>query len=707
MAIKGYVTAAILGILFLLGLLTSKRWLFWQQRPPSIILVTIDTLRADRLGAYGNESGLTPSLDRLAEDGLVFTRMSSNVPLTLPSHASIMTGRYPHFHGVRDNGDFILPSSIPTIADRLRTRGYRTAAFVGSYVLASRFGLGRGFDIYDEKFGVSNRMSQAVEAPERRADQVVGAALRWLENQGEDAFFCWIHLNDPHTPYDPPEPYRSEYVKHLYDGEVAFTDAALNTVFDTIRHKGWYDRVAIIVTSDHGESLGEHGEATHGYFIYESTVHVPLIIKLPRSRFAGKRIDVPATLVDLAPTMLGLSGYSGSGVSEFDGIDLVPVIKGSSTIRPIYAESYYARLNLGWSELRSVRVGPWKYIQAPVAELYELDRDPMESNNVLPLEQARATELRKQLLSLEAGSTASVHSARAETIESSAIAKLQSLGYLAGKLDSSFAAGGTLPDPKEKLSLYQQMAAAQEFVAEGNLDLAANAFGQLSRSDPKIALAHHQRGMCYLALGHSSKAADEFERTLQLNSQFLAAWFDLGIARLQMRRFQGSLTCFQHVLRASPNDFEALYYMAVALSEMGLDKQAKDSFRRSIAIQPAFGEAYFGLGRLEIRRNDYAAALDAFRKAEQNGFSSPQFHAEFGWLLVECKQISAGLKQYSLALSLNPNDPVVHNNLAVALTRTGDVKSAIEHYQRALKLDPSYDEARINLKSALKVLTEN
>jgi len=685
-----------------LAIAISAVSLFFPRPRPAILLITIDTLRADRLGVYGNRSVNTPNLDEIGRRGIVFTQTSANVPLTLPSHASILTGHYPVAHGVRGNGDFVLPPGVLTIADRLKARGYETAAFVGSYVLASRFGLNRGFDVYDDAFGALQGGAQHTEGPERRADQVIAAAMRWLEERQRLPFFCWVHLNDPHTPYDPPEPYRSRYAGRLYDGEVAFTDAALRPLLEMLRRKGWYDKMVLAVTGDHGESLGEHGESTHAYFIYESTMHVPLLLKLPGGKMAGESIHENVSLTDLAPTLLALSGENATRLRDFEGVNLRRLRESSSEERPLYGESHYSRLNFGWSALRSLRIANWKYIEAPIPELYRLDQDPAETHNSWSERRNLADAMRRRLLALESEMSRTASGASAVRLDASSLAKIRSLGYLAGApTNRSPDAADRLPDPKEKLNMYQTLVSAQELVAAGQHRAAARLFEAVVQSDPNIALAHHQLAGCFVALSRPADAIREFERALALNPRFLSARFDLGLAQIQLQLYEEAAANFQQILREMPADYENLNYLGIALSGAGKDDQAMQALQRSIAMQPAFGEAHFNLGRLQIRAGDYSSALESFTKAQRLGFSSGQFHADFGWLRMERKEIDAAIEQYLLALRLNSDDPVVHNNLGFALATKGDFESAIREYRAALDLNPNYERARANLLYAL------
>src|SRR5712691_10829282 len=355
-----------------------------------IVLVTIDTLRADRLGSYGSTRGLTPSLDAFAREATRFTAAVSQVPLTLPSHATILTGLHPSHHGIRTNDGFRLAPTVPTLAELLKASGYATAAFIGGYPLRASSGLARGFDRYDDEFLTSP------DATERSADEVLRSATAWIDAKGSQPFFAWIHLFDPHSPYAPPAPFAFAHRDAPYDGEVAYTDAAVGRFLDRLRQPSLSLPVTIVIVADHGESLGEHGERTHGTFLYDATILVPLLIKLPPARLkpdptyggstdgktvartdGGRVVDVPVETADLAPTIAALAGTT---LTRSDGQSLLPLIAGATgdPDRPAYAESFYQNVLLGWSPLRAVRTRQWKYIEAPRPELYDLEHDPHE-----------------------------------------------------------------------------------------------------------------------------------------------------------------------------------------------------------------------------------------------------------------------------------------------------------------------------------------
>src|SRR5574341_885992 len=340
-------------------------------RPLNVVLVTLDTLRADRLGCYGYKEIETPNLDRLAAEGVLFENAVAQTPLTPPSHASMFTGQYPNVHKVRNTGGFVLQSSSTTMAEIFQEQGWDTAAFIGASVLKKLFGFNQGFAVYDDQMPKpDDRMTR--EYPERPAARVVDRAVEWLNGRSAKPFFLWVHLFDPHLPFEPPPPFRQKYAGRLYDGEIAYVDRELGRLLEAIHKKSPPEKTLIVVVSDHGESLGEHGEFTHGVFLYESTLHIAFLLKGPGVP-VGLRVKQQARTIDLLPTVLELLG--GRTPRDVQGASLVPSFTGKPVATEYaYAETLYPKMNMGWTELRAVRTNRWKYVRAPKPELYDLDR---------------------------------------------------------------------------------------------------------------------------------------------------------------------------------------------------------------------------------------------------------------------------------------------------------------------------------------------
>jgi arylsulfatase A-like enzyme len=437
---------------------------------PSLLLVTIDTLRPDRLGAYGGPAGLTPALDALAARGVVFEEALASVPLTLPSHATILTGLEPPRHGVHVNGSSVLPAELETLATRLRSAGFATGAFVGAYVLDRRFGLARGFDHYDDRITRGDETKSVLES-ERRCEDVVAAATAWAASQ-PGPFFAWVHLYDPHAPYEPPAPFREEYAGRPYDGEVAYTDRCLGRLLQAAR-AARPDRMLLeAVLADHGESLGEHGELTHGFFVYQSTLRIPFLLAGPGVPAATRRKD-PARSVDLVPTILGRLGLEPP--ARLDGVDLFA--RGSAS--EAYAESLYP-VSFGWAPLRSFRIGALKLVEAPRLELYDLESDPAETTDLAARRPDAIVRLQRALAAARSvDRTAAPARQDAESAE-----RLRALGYVAGAEVESGEDATDRPDPKDRLELYRRFEEAIWADARGEGESPLASLRQLVAREP-------------------------------------------------------------------------------------------------------------------------------------------------------------------------------------------------------------------------------
>ncbi|MCP4205269.1 MAG: sulfatase-like hydrolase/transferase, partial [bacterium] len=445
----------------------------------NVVLITLDTLRADRLSSYGSRVK-TPNLDRIASQGVLFTNASSTVPFTFPAHSSIMTGTYPPFHGVRENVGYHLGDENRTIAEAMSAAGWQTAGFVSAFVLDARWGIARGFDHYYDDFDLGAFEDANLGSVQRPGTETIAAAIAWLDQrQSQPAearpFFLWLHLFDAHDPYTPPEPFRSQYPGKPYDAEVAYTDLLVGGFVEELERRALLDTSLVVVTADHGEGLGDHGETFHGYFAYDSTVHVPLIVRFPESAQAGRRIDAVASHVDIAPTILELTGQDVPQVMQGRSL-LEPMLsdgKDDTTAtgpqRAVYAESFYPLLHYGWAPLRVLRSRTEKYIEAPNPELFDFAADPGELTNLAGREQRTVQRLARELVALadrlEEGAVAS----SVPDLDEQALSQLQALGYLAGpgQADArSYDPRVARTDPKEKAHLHRRIMLAQSLTGD-------------------------------------------------------------------------------------------------------------------------------------------------------------------------------------------------------------------------------------------------
>ena len=613
-----------------------------------VLLVTIDTLRADAVGFAGNKQVQTPVLDRLAGQGLVFDNAHSHNVVTLPSHANILTGLYPFTHGVRDNTGFRLDARTPTIATFLKEKGYATAAFIGAFPLDSRFGLDRAFDLYDDRYP-RGKSTLDFEMAERPATEVVAAARKWWDAHAGGKRFLWAHLYDCHAPYRPPPPFSETYRDNLYLGEVAAVDAALGPLLSPFLD-GKERPTLIVVTADHGEARGDHGEETHGLFAYEATLHVPLVVWCPGAVRPGRTAE-SVRHVDVAPTILEAAGVGRP--PDWPGISLfAPAPAG----RPCYFESYSTAYNRGWAPLRGMLDGGEKYIDLPIPELYDLAQDPGETRNLA----AERSEDVRRLARLIPAASALGAAARGKS-SSEEVASLRSLGYLSG-------GGGVFKerytpadDPKTLIGVDQKLHQCVDLYQRGQYPEAIAAAREIVRDQPAMPMGYENLGFLLRQSGASAEA-------LQVYSQAAAR----GLAGEELTRSYGLTLCeagrateaVQVLLPISKSeDPETINAWGIALSDAGRANDAEAAFRRALALDPKNVDAYVNLGIVRLRGNDPRGAREFFRPA----------------------------------LALDPKAARAWNGMGVALLRLGDERAAVDAWSKAVENDPRLFDALFNL----------
>jgi len=595
-------------------------WGCGQPAPaPDILLITLDTTRADRLGSYGYSAAETPALDSLAETGVRFDRARAQVPLTLPSHASLLTGTYPRVNGVHVNAEARLGDDIPTLAEGLQQHGYRTAAFVSSFVLDAVFGLDRGFDLYDDAMGVREQ-SASFEA-ERKADRVVDAALAWLGHESAQPAFAWVHFYDPHTPYEPPSPYDAR-LADPYDGEIAFVDAQVARLVRWLEESGRRENTLIVVAGDHGEALGDHREPEHGLFVYDSTIRVPMILSWPAQLPGGVVPTADVQLVDLYPTILELAGMPGAGSS--DGVSLVDLLRGKQpTPRAAYGASRYGEIGYGWAPLRFLVHDGWKYIEAPRPELYDLGRDPGETTNLAQDHAAKADELRQHLLELEAELIP--RDSVAVDLDPEALAKIESLGYVAGSTHTtdSNADLSSLRDPKEMVDVLRDHYRAVGMVRQRRFARAIEVLEDLLRKSPESIDLYEDLGWSYSGVGRFADAEQAYERSLtNLPDHAERRW---GLAETQRRQ--------------------------------GKYKAATANYERALAQRPSFGEAHLGLALVYSEQDEFETALGHARQHAEINPASPIAWLNVLNLAMELERYDEALEAVDQLAVLDPDNP--------------------------------------------------
>lgn len=508
-----------------------------QSKPPNLLLITVDTLRPDALGWVSGRNE-TPAMDRLAREGFRFPRAVSQAPLTLPSHTSMMTGLLPRRHGVRDNGQ-VLSAGPTTLAESLRRRGYATAAFVSGYPLSAIFGLDRGFGLYDDRL-ISGKEGDL----ERPAAATTAAALAWLRSAREP-WFAWVHYYEPHYPYEPPAGFRRPGWRGAYDGEVACVDRAIGELIAGLERRG-AGGTTTVFAADHGESLGEHGEGTHGFFIYDSTASVPLVFRFPGRIKPGQSL-LPARLVDVAPTILELLG--GAPLAGTDGVSLAPTLAGlEQKIPPAFVETYQPWTSYGWSPLKAVRQESWKLIVAPKPELYDLEKDPAEARNLLEQDRGKARELSELLRQAEALPAAGSKVAG----DAEVVNRLRALGYLAGSGSSSEPPASGLRDPKDCGKLRILLTEADQLLRRGEYRRAVSRFDAALAEDPRNRFATLRSGYALLKLGDLRGAIPRLERSVELDPNVPEARSSLAAALTKARLYDRAARQWMEAIRLTP-----------------------------------------------------------------------------------------------------------------------------------------------------------
>ncbi|HUJ95136.1 MAG TPA: sulfatase-like hydrolase/transferase [Terriglobales bacterium] len=615
--------------IFLASLLISVSSAYADPIAPDVVVITIDTLRADHLGCYGYKQIHTPNLDALAADGIRFERAYTPVPVTLPSHTVIFTGTYPTFSGMHDFSGNKLSPTQPTLASVLKNQGYATGAVIGSAVLDSRFGLNHGFDFYYDHFDFSRLDESNLDAMERPGNLVADQALAWLQQNYQKKFFLWMHLYDPHYPYRPPAPYSEQYKDHPYDGEIAFADEQVGRLIRFLKDKGLYRNTLIVLSGDHGESLGEHGEKTHGFFIYNATLHVPVIIHLPGPASA-KTVSELASTADLMPTILHALNIAVPG--QVQGRNLLPLIeaKREEGDTSLYAETFLPRLHFNWSELRGAETDRYHFIDAPKPELYDLSKDPGETQNLYSQKPAVAQEMRAKLTALISQYGVAEESAEKTGLDPALMERLKSLGYAGfsgGGSSSAAVSGHNLPDPKDRIQTYELISDAVAQSQHGEFKESVENLKTGLKTDPDSVPIHYLLGLNYYRLGEFPTAVEEFQKVLKLSPDYSLATFQLGNAYAKSGDFDDAISALKQTLHLDPTNFSAAYNLGAAYLQKKMIPDATQAFRQSVEINPDFGPAHGALGEVLFYQGRVDEAITELRRATELVPDVAGFHA--------------------------------------------------------------------------------
>jgi arylsulfatase A-like enzyme/tetratricopeptide (TPR) repeat protein len=694
-AIYGIVIAAMVAV---------ATWWFWPmpaftlQRTAdrNVLVISIDTLRADALGSYGGRAA-TPRLDGLAASGARFTFAHAHAVVTLPSHTSLFTGLYPYQHGVRDNTGYRVRAGEATLATRLKALGFATGAFVGAFPLDQRFGLNQGFDVYDDRLPESGPTVDFA-LPERRADQVVGAATAWIGQQ-QTPWFSWVHVFDPHAPYRPPAPFDTQYAADPYAGEVAWTDAALAPLFDQLRTLS--RPTLVIVTSDHGESLGEHGELTHGIFAYDATLRVPLIVAevtpdgAEASGSRGRTIDTPARHVDVVPTVLDAVGAAAD--ATLAGTSLLDVITtGRGETRPSYFEAMTANLSRGWAPLRGVLVDRDKYIDLPIPERYDLHADPTEQRNLASADADRTQVLFNTLRTFDTAPPGQPGEESGAVLE-----RLRALGYIGGSPAPVRERYTEADDPKQLIDLDKMLHDAGDLYSRGRRDEAVAAFRAVITRRPDTADAYRYLAFVFWQTGRPADAIATLEAALARGLTQRDIRVKLGIYLAE----SGAADRAIPLLEAMPvDDNEVLNALGIAYGQNGRLAEAMRTFERALQVDSTSALSHQNIATLQLQTGDFAASEASFRRALSIDATLAGAYTGLGVTLTRLNRLPEALDAWRRAVSLDPRDFNALFNLTMELFESGQAGEARRHGEQFVATAPpaffAADIARVRARLA-------
>jgi arylsulfatase A-like enzyme/cytochrome c-type biogenesis protein CcmH/NrfG len=585
--------------------------------PPSIILITIDTVRADRMGFLGSTRGLTPQLDALARQSVVFERAYSQAPLTPVSHATILSGTYPSFHGVRDFGSRF-PDSIPYLPAIFHAQGYHTAAFVSSIILDPQNGFApgfeRGFDTYDAGFHRKKAGEARLGSMQRRGEETISRALAWLRRNRQGPVFLWVHIWDAHDPYDPPSPFKERFPSAPYDACVAYVDASVGKLLTGLRSAGVFQGSLIAVMSDHGESLGEHGENTHGVFLYDSTIRVPLLVKFPEAMFAGQRVSSRVSLVDVAPTLINASRMPIP--TKMQGQLLLPVLASKigpkTTDRPSIAESEYSQRGFGWSSLQALRAGNFLFVKAPQPELYNQVADAAEERNLYEKDKLAAVKLSGQLDTLLKQAGANAPQSSRAPLDQQSIEKLGALGYVAS---SGKDVPASTVDPKTHIQVANDLHDADLIIEDGKQATAIPLLERVVASDPQIPHAQYFLGVAYKEMREYDKAILHLDKAIQLVPDSMMGHYEIALALYQKGDLKNSATHLEIVVGHSPDWTDARFSLAAIYARTDRVPEALANLDVTLQLDPDHYRANLLRGRILSLQGDSAGGLANLEKA--------------------------------------------------------------------------------------------
>ena len=688
----------------------SSLWAARGVEKPNVILITMDTTRADHLACYGYPSIKTPNLDALAGRGVLFEQAATAAPLTLPAHCTIMTGMYPTYHGVRVNGNTALGDEQTTVAEVLSDRGYQTGAFIGAFVLDGRWGLKQGFKHYDDQFDLKKYKHLDLGAIQKPGNQVMDAALAWLEEQKKGSFFAWIHLYDPHVPYAPPEPYFSEYGSRgrtgLYDGEIAFMDEQIGRCVAWLAKNGLDQKTILILIGDHGEGLGNHGEETHGFFIYDSVVHVPFLVVTPLPGLQGKRVSSQVSSVDVFPTLLDLAHVAVP--SRTQGRSLLPAMfrPGNAGESSAYSESTVPDLQFGWSPLYSLHTARYKYIDAPRAELYDIRQDPNEQTNIYPQSSDVARKMKAELdrLMTETGKDAPIP--QSANLDKDTIERLSALGYIGAPVTRKKSSGDRsrpLADPKDKLKIFEAVTRAGGLIMTERYPAAVELLEPALREEPTITQALLLLATCDVHLGRREEAKANLDMILKEDPENIPGLTALADILVGEGKNEDAIALCKRTLSIDEKNVEA--YMLIGETYIGEDKhaQALPYLEKAVELQPKLTRNRFNLAASLVGVGQYDRAETLLKGIVQESPRFPRANYNLGLLYEEQGRLEEARAAYAQEVSVFPQEFQARFNLGKVLLQLGDHSGYMDSMRKVIDVAPQRAEGYLFLARGLSL----
>lgn len=687
------------------GFLAYKFWLqpgsswtgFWKKQGvdrPNVLLITLDTTRADHLPLYGYNGVQTPHLNELGQKGVVFDQCATTVPLTLPAHCSILTGYYPPYHGVRVNGNNALADAQFTAAEIFSAAGYKTAAFIAAFVLDGRWGLKQGFDYYDDHFDLKKYKQLDLGTVQRPGNEVVDSALKWLEENREQPFFAWVHLYDPHLPYEPPEPYFSQYKYYppvsLYDGEIAFMDEQIGRLHSWLKSQGLDRKTVIILVGDHGEGLGDHGELAHGYFIYDYAVHVPLIVTSPNPALQGRRVKSQVSVVDLLPTMAEMAGLK---VPATQGRSLTGLMAGKKAPEiPAYSESLIPNLHFGWSPLLGLRRAEFKFIDAPRPELYDLKNDPKELNDVQNRYPELGLRLKRELDSLLEEISLGAPEPQAASLDSETIERLAALGYIGSSVKMKTRPARELADPKDKLEVYELIQQAGDWINHEKYDQAVGNLERALNLEPGIPLARLLLSTCYVELGRKEEAKKLLDEILKEDPDSVQALIGLANILIGEGKTEDVVTLCKKALSIDERNIQAYTLLGEVYISRMEHQQARPYLEKAVEIQPKMTRNVQNLAVCLIGLKEYQRAEELLKQVLQDYPKFPLTYFHLGLLYEEQGKVEEACQAYGQEIENYPDHYRARFNLGKLLLKRGDLDGYLKHMEKVIQTAPSEAE---------------